>query len=636
MAGADKKITRIDPFLLPSETQGRYLLLILLAYVGIYAIANTMGNFLAGRLIQHQNLQNIFGIVVGLAMVVLLHILTRHSVVHAAEREIIRSGARSGTDISATADEQHSISYVEQHVQYIVDRIPEIQKQPALLWRRDSQSELSLGGKAFGTNTHSLLYLYYGNYIAFRVEPNRPHFYHILLHELGHIANKDVSITTRSAILSYWFQRLAGAMFAIYMLGALLAHVQKIIADPSYKTQSSDLQFILLSTLQMLAVFFLVAIAFRSIIRIREYYADARAAIWIDDYTIMDNPADTSQDSPGSILHYLQTRLFDRFGHMHPTNKQRRDALQKPDPLFKISPEMCLFNGLLVGLVLNTSFQLVTSISGLILASRSIAAALEGSATIFYWLILILSVAVSSVLPLHRALAVQVQRAALADMAAGERRLSRLWTLWKSVLITACGIVMGAMLSPTTNALSLWGPAFLFAPVLAFLWSIPLLVWMLLLRAMIGKLFQRTLSAGTFKRYRRILAKTIMIGFMPILLMTTLTHILIGTLSAFPDMYAHFDADLQALFPLFIAGLWFVVLIVNIGVIGLGLPLVWKSSGLKELQCSNCDAVVSPQNIYCAQCSSVLRKWLYAAAPLTIPPVVIHSTQVVPPPLSKT
>lgn len=156
-------------------------------------------------------------------------------------------------------------------------------------------------------------------------------FYHdkqifrsILLHELAHLRNSDVSKGYFTLALGWSFQ-IALLLFII-LEGPAIIHAPGLFAT------------ILISSL-LLSGF--ITVRRNAVLRVRELYADVRASIW-----------DTL---PGSLARVLEVPaspkgLWHRLQRFHPDPDERQKALNETHQLLHIDKWECLAVGIIVGL----------------------------------------------------------------------------------------------------------------------------------------------------------------------------------------------------------------------------------------------------------------------------------------------
>ncbi len=183
---------------------------------------------------------------------------------------------------------------------------------------------------------------------------DRPVFRAILLHELAHLKNSDVDKTYFT--MAVW-QAFLVATFLPFVVAAVLGNALR-------------LSFGTIWSVTMLAG--LVYLSRNSVLRARELYADARAAVW---------------DSPDGALGRVLAALPNQHGQrwrsalqVHPSPSERRQTLENPDRLFRLSFWIAIGTGIALQIVLPgvmlwmelvsqlSSFEVKNMVSGLIFA----------------------------------------------------------------------------------------------------------------------------------------------------------------------------------------------------------------------------------------------------------------------------
>ena len=201
-----------------------------------------------------------------------------------------------------------------------------------------------LGGQVFGLRREYHMRLGKRMPLLHRKRPAA--FRAVVLHELAHIANGDVGRT-------YFAQALWTA--AIVPIGiAVILHLLysvdvalSFILEGRYPIRALfALQRVLFtSLLEAGALLALLWITRAGLLRIRELYADWRAATWGADDALDDilQTQAAAEKSPGQ---------WRRMWQLHPSAVQRLNTLRHPGRLFEISLDLPLVVGALQGLTL--------------------------------------------------------------------------------------------------------------------------------------------------------------------------------------------------------------------------------------------------------------------------------------------
>lgn len=284
----------------------------------------------------------------------------------------------------------------------------------------------------------------------------------IVLHELAHIANRDIR-------RHYLAQGLWTATLWLTILPFIVFLLIYAATSPKFGLllagDGSQVQFFLTRTaptflllIVQLAAGLLMAAAIRgSLLRVRETYADWRATLWgagSELKMLLGRHASAPETSRAS----LQQRI-ERLVRMHPTPAERLAALAAPERLFRVTPELGLFVGWLTSTVLfgvATPYLvgLVTAFSGLSginandVATGNVVASLFGFAAAFLLLIALLFLPFFVLaFAVMRSLGLQVAREAVGRAYAGDPGRGLYARLWREALRLALGMHLGFMTS---------------------------------------------------------------------------------------------------------------------------------------------------------------------------------------------
>lgn len=223
------------------------------------------------------------------------------------------------------------------HFEYInklYQQFSSIGKQPTLIYQPFDRSESAF---TFGIKHNFYVAISGGMIITFRKSLNK--FKSIFLHEIGHLANRDVEktylATAASRSLSFILPISLGILVIpslYYQLGMLYNGI----------VEGYDLTYII-SRMNLdqwglivggLAIYFLFFWLFtfllrNQLVRYREFYADARVVEW------EDSPEDiikTLEESEGK-----QHSKFEMLTKFHPNINERIKVLKNNVPLFELS-----------------------------------------------------------------------------------------------------------------------------------------------------------------------------------------------------------------------------------------------------------------------------------------------------------
>ncbi|MER5480829.1 M56 family metallopeptidase [Streptomyces sp. NPDC002734] len=207
-----------------------------------------------------------------------------------------------------------------------IGKLPELFVAPAVLTRSAS---------VFGTNRRPRLLLN-GGLVACRTTDPRT-FDAVVLHELGHIANRDLTATYGTITLWRSFLALVTVPYLLWWSGLGLFGLPRG-AGPAFTPFE-------LRNLAVPVVVGLVMYLVRAdVLRSRELHADLTADRWGAPLahvwaTRSAQAGHPYGDRPGV------SGLLHRIRHHHPRWDVRRDALHDPEPLFTVSPLLMLLLG---------------------------------------------------------------------------------------------------------------------------------------------------------------------------------------------------------------------------------------------------------------------------------------------------
>jgi hypothetical protein len=297
----------------------------------------------------------------------------------------------------------------------------------------------------------------------------------IVLHELGHVVNRDAA--DREKARAVW-----KALLVVLCLG--MAIVGVFVLQGAIHLWSAQGARVALRALLALAgkacvlgwpfvgLLLVVRLIQAGLIRSRELYADWRVASWGFGGTL---------DRLLQMRERRRDRWWERLWGLHPSYQLRREVLADPRRLFRVSPDLAFVTGVLLMVVLGSGFPLLIQLGFLVSAVSGVLAGVAPSAgnpslllleMLFLQglpalLFLCASLAVVSYL-VTGTLGVQVQREAVADLA-GERP-SRSWgylRLLVPALLLSLGMEVGHLLAPLSPL-----PTVLARPALLPVWFV--------------------------------------------------------------------------------------------------------------------------------------------------------------------
>jgi len=189
-------------------------------------------------------------------------------------------------------------------------READLPRQPTFLVNPHNSS---VSGLVFGRRGRRYVVLNAG--LIIRFYSDRPTFRAVVLHELAHLRNADVDKTYFSVAVGIAFAVAALVPLAVYLIYALVRGKEEV-------------GFVFGVSWRVLALAALVYLTLTSVLRARELYADVRASAW-------DGPS----SALGRVLNTLSPSRGGRFGNVlkvHPDPVERRRALTETDHLFRM------------------------------------------------------------------------------------------------------------------------------------------------------------------------------------------------------------------------------------------------------------------------------------------------------------
>ena len=220
-----------------------------------------------------------------------------------------------------------------------------ISRSPTFLWNALDQTR---EGFAFGR--WGDLYVYLPRGLINDYDQKRAEFRAIVLHELAHIRNGDVHKT----YLSY-------TVWWAFLITALPVFVVTLWQSPPARMVGMGLRVLIL--------FLLIYLTRNAVLRVREFYADLKASLWDRDSSALRLAIESAQAKA------VSKRSWQRIWLTHPKLSDRTEVLQNPAPLFAIGFWEAFATGMAVmipftNLVATVGLALVggSQVSGLYLA----------------------------------------------------------------------------------------------------------------------------------------------------------------------------------------------------------------------------------------------------------------------------
>lgn len=280
----------------------------------------------------------------------------------------------------------------------------------------------------------------------------------VLHHEVAHIANQDVSRSYLTWSLFAAAGALALAPVLLGIAGNLAASAAQRLADGQWaRFWGTNVPTAGFSLAQLAGAGALLVVALASFLRVRETFADWRAASWGQRATLLDilrRNAAVGEERPWGF----RPRL-------HPSAAERIAALEQPLRLFGLSGEVAFLAGALAGLALPPlamfTLQAGLALSGLASGTAATLGAQGQALELALWLLwagaLVMLVGVAApflavAYLLSGALGLEVQRQAVADAHRDRRGRQGYTPLWRPAAALVLGVQVGAALVPLLPA----------------------------------------------------------------------------------------------------------------------------------------------------------------------------------------
>lgn len=663
----------LNIFAFPSETDARFLLLVLIAAAGMVGLGIVVADAYLGFVLESMEsaARTLLGGAAGLALTLLLFALSVRRARRMAAAQIRREGWEPFPPESGDPLERASFDHMARYLQAVMSAIPEVARRPPrMVWNRSSVDRDRPAGMAFGFGADQYVCLNEGLHAAFVNRHSSRTFDAVVLHELAHVANRDVGKTTFSIALGRVFTALAITLAGLLNGYVVIALLERIASQRALDGEVwAGVAAITRITVSAALLLILVEVARSSVLRVREYHADARARAWMGDPEVLvevlgasvapsegNHAARTDAPSAAALAivapagrtmaqrrwETLKRWLRRRLAPLHPRHDQRVAALRHPWRLFQLDAELALLAGALIGLSLNSSmaiFSIMHVLTGLMSSINAQAQVSEAMGALLIrvaiflvvmllWVGIALTIVVGfAVMPAARTLGLQLQKAALADrIQASGARTTSLRRMAPLALMMGIGIVLGAALTPVPGALSLYGASWLLAPLYVLAWAAVILTWMLPLSWLASRLLGAHQGGGAPSRKRACLTLLSGLALTPTLLvmMLTQTSATLAT-GSFPG----FSWNGGGPFRLFGAA-WLIALALT--------GLIWLSGGvlmalagwLRPAPCAVCGAPARTRGVAlnCGQCGSPCLAWALLPRPLSLPtppaPVIVQ------------
>jgi len=497
----------LDPFALPTETRGRYLMLIAamvaLAWgsAGVMApgLVPTADDFRAAQTSGEELLEVVEAQGIAYLSPELLHELIDSEAAAPSFRVLAKWGGRIALSLllvltmlggaavlyrlhprwRGLAGKARPLAPAESprivaEIQRLIQRA---RLSPTIALAHISGRTFS--GLAFGTSGREVLALVYptGFLEDAWAETLRP----IAYHELGHLANGDIHNQERAR--------------AMWIMAGLLVAVLVTLTGVRVVVQGGDTSTLQLATrhLSFVAVLWWI---WAGLVRAREHYADWRVVTWGSEQALRRSLGLPPSHRPWWLrlrrirkaigrwpsLERMSTALRAFGWYHHPSHERRVAILDDPRPLYRVSSELAFLTGLLLTTIVANGEALFDD---MVLIARSAATATFLIAQPLAPLAL-LAVGLGGLTllayPLTSTLGVQVQREAVADLVIepdgpwGYLRQSR------TAFLFALGLEAGLLVTPASLILAPVSPLYILSWLAGF--TVLTWLWLIYVRAM--------------------------------------------------------------------------------------------------------------------------------------------------------
>lgn len=293
----------------------------------------------------------------------------------------------------------------------------------------------------------------------------------VALHELGHVANDDVR--NREISRALW-KTLAIVLvflaFCFAVLSLVIGELRVPILGAGLFTGNiaTPREAFFISLVRTATIFLVMAWIWAELIRTREFFADWRVAAWGEGDALLRRLQLPASLTPPwrrwRVSRALRRRwrergfwwrleaglcwLWVRGWRHHPSNARRIEILKDPAPLFRATIQLAFVTGLLSTALLG---QLGPVSKDLLFWASFIVVPLwmlAGPAALVLYVVVVMSVAVLLTYLIAGALGVQVQREAIFDLATGKHTDWGYLRLAKPALLFALGVEVGLLLTP--------------------------------------------------------------------------------------------------------------------------------------------------------------------------------------------
>ena len=566
---------QLNPFAFPAETDFRFLLLVL----AIAGATLSLGDTTIGAFTEN----DLFAFLVSLGLLILIFKRAWSNSRKDAKARIKKGHWKFFPIKSTEPMQKHSFKQMEQYILETVAQIPDLDNQSLdFVWDDTSEQSNLPTGMAFGFGKRQYICLRQGLHQAFIQLSKCRTFPAILLHELGHIVNRDVSKTIFSVALTRCLIPVATILIVILDAYLVFHSLRRFIQGDSLYNIWEGARFIFAINFNAILLLLLIRLIRNSILRIREYYADVRACIWLGNsepllQQFIPEKSDSKAEKAKKQLSPLNstasqglrrdvwqafTSIWMKFKHYfqtyiaptHPTSEQRAATVRDFRNLFKPSYEVAFISSFLTGIALNSNLTIHHALEQLVILVNTInenAQQLEPINSNYYYLfflfiimlimflIYVLGVlaifAIFGLVPIVGTTGLQIQQASFADhLQPSLPPLLPLRKVMNLAFILGIGIVLGVTFSPAFQAFSFPYNAPLLVVGYIFGWTFVFFLWMLPLRWIACHLYIRHTGDKLPKKKQRWLTILSGIALFPLFVFMAMTQIFLSARTVYP------------------------------------------------------------------------------------------------------
>ena len=661
----EREENQLDPFVLSSETNGRFLLLIFSAFLLVWYLSSFLTNFTGYRLDYNQDMEAMWqafhvtaeatgegGSILELSDTEISNLASE---LGALQKQAFFSGLyrvaipflsvaaffslaifiyrthpillhrRHQTKQLDTESDHSILSYVQCVIQAL--NIP----YPIKIVTKPSISYIPPNALTFGLRRQNTIMLY-GKSENIEKEwqryPIMKNFRQsVILHELGHIVNKDMTRYYLAGAI--W---IAFVIFSILFLVSFLAIISLTPNNPSIETNGAIGQLnprSIVVFFQMIFTLICIYFIFKGIVRIREFYADWQAAKWGKREALVNYLALTNK----------KKSWFTRFKETHPSQQQRNASLEDPTKsLFRISIDLPILTGFLLAimgvgmtfLVILVYFTFSQAKEVLIWnLVQQLELSLPSGRTLFT-LLMFLRPLLDSVplfliiLPVPylvvRTLGIQVQRDLIADLNNQSNHFGSYLRMLLPAFLLAVGIEIGFLIIPLSPFAIEFSPASYLIPIWLVGFTFLTWLWMFYVRALSQLVLGTAIKRPKFTRYLVSVGQILLLWMLYVPAFFSRLAILVAGLPSFSEFFPQAIDGSEYLLMMFGfttlvliagAGFFFFWFICSLFVIGIYLLLG------RTPKCSECGKETSHIFVVgkkCEHCHHELATWIYTEA----------------------